>query len=273
MRNLSELGFAAVLFFSVSARAAAPAEQPPPLPGEAIVTAAQAIVHEQPDVLSDAKRLLYGGEIVKVLELVRDPQQALWARIAMGVEFGFVRESDLKLGSTGAARQWRPNSVTRDDRPLAFSLRAGAELFGAGMAIHYLPFSRLGMTFSVGSIIDGEDMKGTAISTGALSYLALHDVSPFVEMGFTRLSYHQEHAILRVSSFYLTLGLEWIFRSGVFINGMVTYARSTDVEVAFDYDAAEAGPVQVPADFGILDPGTDATFQFILPGVSLGYAF
>jgi hypothetical protein len=191
----------------------------------------------------------------------------------MGVEFGFVRESDLKLGSTGAARQWRPNSVTRDDRPLAFSLRAGAELFGAGMAIHYLPFSRLGMTFSVGSIIDGEDMKGTAISTGALSYLALHDVSPFVEMGFTRLSYHQEHAILRVSSFYLTLGLEWIFRSGVFINGMVTYARSTDVEVAFDYDAAEAGPVQVPADFGILDPGTDATFQFILPGVSLGYAF
>jgi hypothetical protein len=38
-------------------------------------------------------------------------------------------------------------------------------------------------------------------------------------------------------------------------------------------DAAGAGPIEVPSDFGILDPGADATFQFILPGVSLGYAF
>lgn len=277
MRILRSFCLAAILgwqAFPGSARAASPAaESARPGSGEATVTAPQAIVHEQPDALSDAKRLLYGGEIVKVLELVRDPQQAVWAHISMGRESGFVRESDLKLGSSGEARDWRPRTVTRDDRPLAFSLRAGGELFGAGMAIHYLPFSRLGMAFSVGSIIDGGDMKGTALSTGALSYLALHDLSPFVETGFTRLSYHQQHAILRVDSFYLTFGLEWILGNGLFINGMVTYARSADVEVAFDYDAAEAGQVEVPPDFGILDPGADATFQFILPGVSLGYAF
>jgi hypothetical protein len=241
--------------------------------GEAIVTAEQAIVHEQPDALSDAKRLLYGGEIVRVLERVRDPQQATWARIAMGRETGFVRESDLKAANAGAPRDWRPEIVTRDDHPLGFSLRAGAQLFGPGMAIHYLPFSRLGMTFSVGSVLEDREMRGTAISFGAISYLALHNLSPFVETGFTRLSYHEAQAVLRVQSFYLTMGLEFIFRNGIFLNAMVTYARSADLEVAFDYEAAQSGPTEVPDDFGILDPGDGGTFQFLLPGFSLGYAF
>lgn len=245
------------------------------LPGDsrAIVISPQAIVHEKPDVLADAIRLLYAGEIVHVVEAVRDADQALWARIAMGRVSGFVKQSDLRQGTTAVARDWRRAVVLRDDRPLGFSFLAGAETFGGGMGIHYLPFSRLGLAFTVGSILDGETMKGTCLGLGLLSYLSLTDISPFVETGFTRLSYHQGKSTLRVNSYYLSLGAEWIFSTGIFINGRVTYSRSADVEVAFNYDVAEAGNVQVPADFGALDPGDDATFQFVLPGLSLGYAF
>ena len=244
-----------------------------PSDSRAIVVSAQAIVHEKPDVLADALRLLYAGEIVHVQETVRDADQALWARISMGRVQGFVRQTDLRPGTTQVAREWRRETVLRDDRPLSFSFLLGAETFGGGMAIHYLPFSRLGFSFTVGSIMDEGEMKGTSLGMGALTYLALNDFSPFVETGFTRLSYHEGKATLRVESFYLSLGVEWIFSSGVFVNAMVTYSRSTDVEVAFNYDIAKSGGTQVPPDFGVLDPGDDETFQFVLPGFSLGYAF
>ncbi len=244
-----------------------------PPPGRAIVVNEQAIVHDKPDVLANAQRLLYAGEIVNVVEVVRDGDQALWARISMGNARGYVRLADLRMGETAGVKEWKRPVVLRDERPLAFSLKAGGEMFGYGMNIHYLPFSRLGMSFSVGSIVDGTEMKGTALSLGAVSYLALHDFSPFVETGFTRLSYHQQQAILRVESFYLSLGVEWIFSSGLFLNAMVTYSRSADVEISYDYDKAVAGNLQVPPNFGVLDPGDDATFQFVLPGVALGYAF
>lgn len=244
-----------------------------PSDSRAIVVSAQAIVHEKPDVLADALRLLYAGEIVNVLETVRDADQALWARISMGSAQGFVRQTDLRPGTYQVAREWRREPVLRDDRPLSFSFLLGAETFGGGMAIHYLPFSRLGFSFTVGSILDEGVMKGTALGLGALTYLALNDISPFVETGFTRLSYHEGKATLRVESFYLSLGVEWIFSSGIFVNAMVTYSRSADVEVAFNYDIAKSGGTQVPPDFGVLDPGDDETFQFVLPGFSLGYAF
>ena len=253
--------------------AAATAFDSLPRPGHAIVVAEQAIVHDKPDVLANALRLLYGGEVVEVLEVVRDQDQALWARISMGRAEGYVRHSDLRMGESAGIREWKRPVVLRDDRPLSFSLKLGGEMFGGGMNIHYLPFSRLGMSFSVGSIVDGSEMKGTALSLGLLSYLALHDISPFVETGFTRLSYHEQQAILRVESYYLSLGVEWIFSNGVFINAMVTYSRSADVEISYDYDKAKSGNLQVPPDFGVLDPGDDATFQFVLPGISLGYAF
>lgn len=244
-----------------------------PSDSRAIVVSVQAIVHEKPDVLGDAMRLLYAGEIVHVLEVVRDPDQALWARISMGRTQGFVRQSDLRLGTAQVARDWRRETILRDDRPLSFSFLLGAETFGGGMAIHYLPFSRLGMTFTVGSVLEDRVMKGTALGLGVISYLALSDISPFVETGFTRLSYHEGESTLRVGSFYLSLGVEWIFSNGIFVNAMVTYSRSADMEVTYNYDIAKSGDLEVPADFGVLDPGDDATFQFLLPGFSLGYAF
>lgn len=231
------------------------------------------MVFEKPDVMANALRLLYAGEIVQVDEWFFDPRQSRWAKIKMGEAFGYVQAANLQHGDIASIKPWRPSVILRDEKPLAFSLRSGAEMFGVGMNLHYLPFSRLGLTFSVASNIDAYEMKGTSLTFGVVSYLAPSNFSPFIETGFSRLSYHQDYSTLRVDAYFLSLGVEWIFGSGFFINAMVSYSRSTDVEVSFDYPYAKAGHTDVPEYFGNLDPGSDNTFQFFLPGVSLGYAF
>lgn len=242
-------------------------------PIRAVVSGEGTIVYERPDLLANALRLLYVGEVIEVLDKVVDQSGAKWARIRMGETDGFVKASAIQ-GIEGARYgSWQPPVVLRDQRPLSFSLRGGSEMFGAGMNIRYMPFTRLGGAFSVGSIMDYPRMKGTSLGTGLVSYLAMGNFSPVIETGFTRLSYHQDFATLRVYSFYLSVGLEYLFQNGFFANVMVTYLRSADVEVAFDYLNAKNGLTTVPPDFGVLDPGKDNTFQFVLPGVSIGYAF
>jgi hypothetical protein len=239
----------------------------------AIVVKEGTIVYEKPDVVANALRLLYAGEIIDIQEIVIDPNQAKWAKVKMGEVYGYVKNGNIQYGAAVEIREWKPPVILRDEKPLSFSQKSGGELFGPGINLHYLPFSRLGLSFSVGSIIDWPEMKGTSIALGMVSYLALKDLSPFIELGFTRLSYHEKYATLRVNAFYLSGGIEWIFRSGFFFNSSLTYMRSADVEVSFDYLNAQSGLTDVPEDFGILDPGDDNTFQFVLPGFSIGYAF
>lgn len=250
-----------------------PAAKQPDVKSSAIVIKEGTIVYEKPDVVANALRLLYAGEIIEIQELVIDPHQAKWAKVKMGQVYGYVKNGNIQYGAPVPIREWKPPVILRDEKPLAFSQKTGAELFGPGINLRYLPFSRLGLSFSVGSIIDLPEMKGTSIALGVVSYLALKDLSPFIETGFTRLSYHEGFSTLRVNAFYLSGGIEWIFRSGFFFNSSLTYMRSADVEVSFDYLNAKSGLTEVPEDFGILDPGDDNTFQFVLPGFSIGYAF
>ncbi|MDB5050179.1 MAG: hypothetical protein JWO30_3250 [Fibrobacteres bacterium] len=267
--------FPLILLLSLPAAVSAKDAETGKLPdsSHAVVVKDGAIVFENPDVLANALRLLYAGEVIGIREVLLDPTESKWAKIDMGGVVGYVKFSDIEYSGSSKVKSWRPAVILRDERPLSFSLKAGADMFGGGMGIHYLPFSRLGATFSVGSIIDDGKMKGTSLALGVISYLALENFSPFVETGFTRLSYHESYSILRVDAFYLSAGVEYIFSSGFFVNVMATYLRSADVEVSFDYANAKSGRTEVPANFGVLDPGDDNTFQFLLPGFSLGYAF
>lgn len=232
------------------------------------------VVFESPSATSPIIRRLFVGEVVKVEEYARDPDGKTWIKITIGKKrSGYVPKS--KLGPAGSLpeRLWNPPVIVRDERPLAAGIRGLGELFGAGLNLRYLPLTRIGVTFSVGSVLDEWKMKGTAISGGLVSFIALENLSPMIEAGVSRVSYHDGPSILRVVSFYFTVGLEWMFRCGVYVNAGITYMRSMDVEIAVEWENANDG-VTEPRNYGILgDIMQNDVFQAVRPSFGVGYGF
>ncbi|MCK5690807.1 SH3-like domain-containing protein [Myxococcota bacterium] len=256
--------------------------EPPPIShmdedqGEGVyatVIEQKTFVFEQPDALSNALRRLYVGEIVHVTDRITVTTGKRWAQISLGNQaFGYVEDSHLVGTRRLEARSWQPPRVIRNERPLAFSIRGMGETFGGGLNMRYLPFSRLGFSFTAASVLDKSEMRGTALSLSMISYLSLSNFSPMLEIGFTRLSYHQGLSTLRMTALFFTAGLEWIFDWGGFANVGVTYLRNMDLEVAAEYADARDNPIET-GDYGVLDPGDENAFQSLLPLVSVGYAF
>jgi hypothetical protein len=243
-------------------------------PGQASVVEERALVYEQPDLGSNVVRRLYPAEIVRVDGQLTTDDGRRWLRVRLGPEMlGYVEASRTIPTSELPQVRWRPSRVVRDERPLGIATRIGGETFGGGLNLRYLAFSRLGLSFTVGSVVDGEAMRGTSLSGGLVSYIVLWNLSPMLEAGWSRVSYHAAPAILRVNLFYVTSGLEWMFDFGFFANVAVTYYRSIDAEVAFDYGEARAERFTMPEKFGALEIGEDGTLQGLKLGGALGYAF
>ena len=94
-----------------------------------------------------------------------------------------------------------------------------------------------------------------------------------IEAGLGRLSYHQSQSTLRVTTLYVTAGLEWMSEWGGFAQVGITYMRGLEAEVSFEFEPArEQGNLDVPKSYGTLDPGSDYTFQELRPVIALGYA-
>lgn len=159
--------------------------------------------------------------------------------------------------------------------PVSFSLKGPSELFGAGLQIRYLPFARLGLTIGVGSVLDEGQMKGSSLAYGLTCMLSMSNFSPFVEAGSATLTFNDTHSTLRISTFYVNAGIEWILQSGYFFGVGMSYNRSYDIQVGYNYSYAKAsnGALSVGkyGSFNNLDGAS--SLQRLNPLFLIGYSF
>ena len=232
-----------------------------------------AYVYEEPDKLSPILRRLYSGEIVKPVERISTSDGYKWVRVALGSASGYVSAEQLDKAAGLPETVWAPQRVLRHEMPLSLAFKGGGELFGAGLNLRHMSLTRLGLSFSVGPVLDHGAMKGTAMSGGVVMCTALSNLSPIVETGFTRLSYHDAGSTLRMSAYYLSGGLEWMFGNGIYADLGVTYVRSMDVEIVYEYEDVRDGQVSV-GSYGIFGAASEgASFQAARPMLTVGFAF
>src|SRR5258708_818683 len=108
------IAFALLLGLPLAARAQDPAPGPVADSSHAVVLKEGTIVFEKPDVLANAMRLLYAGEVVGILEVLQDPTGSKWLKIAMGGAEGYVRFADVQYGGTAKVKNWKPPVILRD---------------------------------------------------------------------------------------------------------------------------------------------------------------
>lgn len=234
----------------------------------------KAFVYEGPSRDAFVLRRAYVGELLMTDHVVDAPDGSRWYAVKLGEERrGYVSASQVGHPlSPMPQRPWVRNAVVRDARPLGIGLRALGETHGGALTVRYQAFSRLGTTFGGGSVIDKNKMRGTSLSAGLYSTFVLYNLSPIIEAGFARTSYHAGLSKLELTNFYLMAGIEWMFDFGFFANAFVTFIRSADVEVAYEYTDAQRGDMTV-GNFGKLDLGDEPSFQSLQPGLTIGYAF
>jgi len=239
------------------------------------VVADNAVAYEEPDAASAIARRLYPGEIVEPVARVRSADGKVWFKIRLGkTAFGYVRAGSVGPAGELPESRWRKDIIVRDKRPLGGGIRGYGELFGGAVSVRYLPLTRLGATFSLGAVFDDGDMKATAFSIGIVSFFATTNISPMVEVGFSRIGYHAGLSTMRVYAFYLTAGIEWMFDFGMYLHGGVTYVRSMDIDVAVEWENARDAPVSRARTYGKLDEYMrNDVFQAIQPMFGAGYGF
>lgn len=204
------------------------------------ITAKNVLLYESPTTSSPVVRRVFVGEILKILETVKNEQNEIWGRAYLSPsQVAYIQGVYLSNSSTAQQELWKPEEVLRNQMPFAFALKGPSELFGPGLQLRYLPFARLGLTLGVGSVLDEGQMKGSSLAFGLVCMLSMGNLSPFIETGSTTLTFNDTHSTLRISTFYVNVGVEWILQSGYFFAVGVSYNKSYDVQVAFDYDYAK----------------------------------
>jgi len=240
------------------------------------VTVKNVLLYDLPMTTSPVTRRVFVGEVLKIVSTVKTEQGEIWGKVFISpTQVAYLQ--GIYLGSSGTIQQevWKPEKVLRSELPISFALKGSSELFGPGLELRYLPFARLGLTVGVGSVLDGGQMKGSSVAYGLICMLSMANFSPFVETGSSSLTFNDTHSTLRISTFYVNAGVEWILHSGYFFGLGVSYNKSYDVQVGYDYSYAKtsSGSLTV-GNYGSFN-GLDgpASLQQINPLVILGYSF
>jgi hypothetical protein len=234
-----------------------------------------AFVHEEPDATSPIARRLFRGEVVARVDHVVADDGRVWVEIEMGEgRRGFVLANDLDLAGRFPRGRWRKTVIIRDERPLAISARGMGETHGAALNVRYLPFTRFGMSFGLGPVIDEWAAHGTALTAGFLLFAGTRNLSPYFDIGVTRLSYHETRTKLQITALYVTCGLEWMASFGGFVAAGVTYIRSMDISITVKHDDAASGNYGF-GSYGTLgdDIEDGELYQAVQPSFAIGYGF
>jgi hypothetical protein len=265
---VSSLGIAS-LCASTPASAAAAASS-----AEVRVVDERTFVYEQPSLESALIRRLYAGEVLTEVERVIAPDKAPWVKVKLGEQqYGYVRAEKVGAPGTLPVSTWAAPEIVRNLRPLALGLKVGGETMGAAVNIRYQPFTRLGLSFTSGGVMDTRvRWHGTHNALGLYSCFILWNLSPMIEMGVSSTTYGAGNSELRLINYYFVLGVEWMFNWGAFINVYASYIHSMDTTVAYSYADSHAGTYQ-PGSYGSLEPENGKSFTALRPGVTIGYAF
>ncbi len=234
------------------------------------------LLYEEPTTSSPIVRRVFGGEVLKVTETFKTKQGDVWGKVYLSpVQTGYIQ--GVYIHNTGALQQeiWQHREVLRNEMPFSIGLKGPSELFGAGLQFRYLPFARFGFTAGAGSVLENGSMKGFSVGYGVVCMLSMDNVSPFVETGTSTLTFNDLHSTLRISTFYINAGVEWITESGYFYGLGVSYNRSYSVQIAYDYGYAKtkSGTLEV-GDYGSFGNLNGAeSIQRLNPLIIIGYSF
>ncbi|MBC7741821.1 MAG: SH3 domain-containing protein [Bdellovibrionaceae bacterium] len=240
------------------------------------ITTKNVLLFESPTTSSPVIRRVFEGEVLKITETVQAEHGEVWGKVYLSPSHvGYIQGAYFQASGTLQQEIWRPQEVLRSQMPISFALKGPSEFFGAGLQFRYLPFARLGINVGVGSVLDNGRMKGNVLSYGVVCMLSTNNLSPFVETGSSTLTFNDNHSTLRISTFYVNAGLEWIFSSGYFFGLGFSYNRSFEVQLAYDYEYARASNGTLPVgDYGTFNGVTGpSSLQKLNPLFVVGYSF
>jgi hypothetical protein len=234
------------------------------------------LLYENPTTSSSIIRRVFEGEVLKIIKTVQNDKGEAWGKVYLSPnQIAYLQAAYFNKAEKLVPEIWMPEQVLRSQMPVSFALKGPSELFGAGLQFRYLPFARFGFTAGVGSVLDQEQMKGSSLSYGLTCMLSMANFSPFVETGSTTLTFNDTHSTLRISTFYVNAGVEWILQSGYFFGVGVSYNRSYEIQVSYDYSYAKAanGNLSVGqyGSFNSLDGAS--SLQRLNPLFLIGYSF
>lgn len=207
----------------------------------ATIIAKNVLLYENPTTSSPIVRRVFAGEVLKITETVKTEQGDIWGKVFLSpTQFGYIQGNYFANSGSLQQQMWRPEEVLRSQMPFSFAAKGSGELFGPGLQFRYLPFTRLGLTIGAGTILDNGKSQGYSVAYGLTCLLSTKGFSPFVETGTSTLTFNDGQSTLKISSFYINAGVEYIFRSGYFFGAGVSYNRSYNVQVSYDYSYAKA---------------------------------
>jgi len=240
---------------------------------EVLVLYEKTFIHESPSEVSAVIRMVYIGEVLKAEEKL-NTEAGAWFRVKIGLQrHGFVSASKVENAADVEERNWQPDRIIRNERPLGVGLIGYGGVFGAGLELRYQAVSRVGLVVSTGAVVGQGGVKGYMFGSGLQLFVALWNISPFIEAGVGRVSFHDKKSIQRVTYFYGKGGIEWMMDQGWYFNIFLTYMRSADIEIVYEVEDVRAGESGL-GDYGFLNTDRDSSaLQFLRPGASIGYAF
>jgi hypothetical protein len=230
--------------------------------------------YEQPDSQSPVLRRLYLGELVDVAASVHAEDGTDWVKVGFGPQrAGFVRADHLAKAGNLPRERWEPTRIVRDERPLGCTGAFWGESFGAMLKLRYLLFTRLGITAGSGMVWESPGLSGRSLSLGIVSHLALHNLSPVVEVGMISFNRDAGERTLSILGIYTSVGLEWIFNWGLFVSAGMSFMRSIDISVAVNWENRNT-PANTDGTFGSLERHIKGNILYAVePTWSIGYSF
>lgn len=164
------------------------------------------LLYESPTTSSPILRRVFVGEVLKLVESVKTEDGEIWGKFALSdQQMGYIQETFYTQSKTLSMELWQPQEILRNKLPFSISLKGPSEYFGLGLQLRYMPFTRLGMNFGVGSVLDDGQAKGSVISFGVVSMLSGDNLSPFFETGSSTLTIDDTNSSLRISTFYVNV--------------------------------------------------------------------
>ena len=108
---------------------------------------------------------------------------------------------------------------------------------------------------------------------GVISHLALHNLSPVVEVGAIWFSRGSGDRTLDILGIYTNIGLEWMFDWGLFLSAGISFMRSIDINVSVNWENRNT-PSNVDGTFGRLERQIKGNLLYAVePTWSIGYSF
>ena len=234
------------------------------------------MLYERPSTESPVVRRVFPGEVLKIVSTIKNENGETWGKVYLSpTSEAYIQTAYLSNSGTLKQEIWKPQEILRNQMPMSFSLKGQSEYFGYGLQFRYLPFSRLGFNLGIGSIVDRGALRSSITNYGAIFMLSTNNISPFVETGTSVLTFNDRNSSLRISTFYVNVGVEWILRQGYFFGIGLSYNKSYEVQVSYDYSYAKqaSGSISI-GNYGSFNDLNEATsLQKVNPLLILGYSF